>query len=482
MRALNSPAFAVLSCLLCLGPAAGAQVPRGRPAPNPAATPPPSPARPSANPDSAMAVSATFSAVAARTLPAVVALYVEIVSQGENQLVPLPGFWGSPMDEPQRRTGSGSGVLIREDGVIVTNRHVVAGATRIRVRLHDGRTLSGRVLGTDPATDVAVVKIEGRGFPTARLGDSEAARVGEYVLALGAPFGLEHSVTLGVISATGRGGLGVNAIEDYLQTDASINPGNSGGALVNLRGEVLGINAMVVGRGQGIGFAIPARIAQWAAEQIVRTGQVTRGWIGLNAQNITPDLESTYGPVGSGVIVNDLDPNGPAASAGVRLGDVIVALDGQPIRNRHEVTRRVALRGVGEPLNLSLQRGNRREQVRLTTALRPGESPAPRAPPPPPAPEPGPTGFGMGIDAVPAFLAARYNLGAGEGVVIVEVQRGGAADRGGLRPGDVILRADGQPVRRVEDVIAAARDGRAVFLVRRGMAQEFIGLQIERPG
>jgi len=427
-------------------------------------------------------VGATFSSVAARTLPAVVALYVELGGANDASLSPLPGFWGSPMDEPQRRTGSGSGVIIREDGVIVTNRHVVAGATRIRVRLHDGRMQTGRVLGADPATDLAVVKIDGRGHPTARLGDSDAARVGELVLALGAPFGLEHTVTHGVISATGRGGLGINAIEDYVQTDASINPGNSGGALVNLRGEVLGINTLVVGRGQGIGFAVPSRIAQWVAEQIVRTGQVTRGWIGLNAQTITPDLESTFGPIASGAIVNQLDPSGPAAAAGVRLGDVIVEVDGQPVHNRHEVTRQVALRGVRETLRMTLQRGGTRTQVQMVTALRPGEAPPPSAPPPPPAPEAGPTGFGMGIDAVPPFLAQRYGLAPGEGVVIVEVQRGGAADRSGLRPGDVIVQADGQPVRNVESVIASAQDGRAVFLVRRGTAQEFIGLQIERPG
>lgn len=472
MRAALRSGLAALSCLVAFSGGAFAQVPRRGP---PVVAPP-------EGADGAFALSAGVSAVAERTLPAVVALYVEIVSQGENLLSPLPGFWGAPVDEPQRRTGSGSGVLIREDGVIVTNRHVVNGATRIRVRLHDGRIVPGRVLGADPATDLAVLKIDGRGYPTARLGDSEAARVGEYVLALGAPFGLEHTVTLGVISATGRGGLGVNAIEDYLQTDASINPGNSGGALVNLRGEVLGINTLVVGRGQGIGFAIPSRIAQWAAEQIVRTGRVTRGWIGLNAQNISPDLEDTFGAIATGAIVNQLDPRGPAAAAGVRLGDVIVEVDGQPVRNRHEVMRRVALRGVGERLALTLRRGARRERVEFATTLRPGESPAPPGPPPAPPPEPGPTGFGMGIDAVPPFLAERYGLEAGTGVVIVEVQRGGAADRAGLRPGDVIVQADGQPVRNIESVIEAARDGRAVLLVRRGTAQEFIGLRIERPG
>jgi len=368
-------------------------------------------------------------------------------------------------------------VLLRSDGVILTNHHVVENATRIRVRLHDGRSFPGRVLGVDPATDLAVVKIDARDLPTARLGNSDVARVGEWVLAIGSPFGLEATVTHGVISAMGRGGLGVNQIEDYLQTDASINPGNSGGALVNLRGEVLGINTMVVGRGQGIGFAVPARIADHVARQIIAHGQVTRGWIGVGTQDITPDLEGAYGGHNGGVLVSFVQPQGPAAQADVRVGDVVHEVNGQTVHNRHELLRVIASRAVGEQLTLSLSRGAARQSVNVVTALRPGEQMPRGAPSMAVPPDPAPTNFGMTIADMAPALAQRYGVTPGIGVVVTVVQPGGAADRAGLRPGDVVLQADGQDVTNPSVVVNAAQDGSAVFLVRRGQIQEFVGLQ-----
>jgi len=425
--------------------------------------------------EAAMQLGQAFSSVAERTLPAVVAIVVEVVERDDGMLLPMQGFGGAAPEE-HRRMGAGSGVIIRPDGAILTNNHVVSNASRLRVRLHDGRTFAARVLGTDPATDLAVVKIEASGLPTARLGDSDAARVGEWVLAIGAPFGLEATVTHGVLSAKGRGGLGVNLIEDYLQTDASINPGNSGGALVNLRGEVLGINTMVVGRGQGIGFAVPSRIAEHVARQILASGRVTRGWIGVNTQDVTPDLERAFGGANSGAIINQLAPDGPAARAGLHLSDLVSAVNGRPVHNRHDMMREIASRAVGERLVLTVTRAGQRTDIAVTTALRPGET-LPSGPPPAAAPpEPGPTGFGVYIDAIPPVGAQRLGLPPGVGVVILEVHRGGAADRAGLRPGDVILQADGRDVRSTDDVIQAARDGRAVFLVRRGNAQEYVGL------
>ena len=423
-----------------------------------------------------MSLGAAFSATASRVLPAVVAIFVEVVQRSDGMLTNLPGFWGAPPEEPARRTGGGSGVILRSDGVILTNDHVVENATRIRVRLHDGRSFPGRVLGRDPATDLAVVKIDARDLPTARLGDSDAAAVGEWVLAIGSPFGLEATVTHGVISAMGRGGLGVNQIEDYLQTDASINPGNSGGALVNLRGEVLGINTMVVGRGQGIGFAVPARIADHVARQIIAHGQVTRGWIGVAAQDITPDLESAYGGGNRGVIVNYVEPEGPAARANLRVGDVVSAVNGHPIRNRHDLLREIASRSVGEQLTLAVVRGGNRENLSVTTALRPGETMPRGAPSMAVPPDPAPTSFGMTIAEMSPALSQRLGVEPGTGVVITVVQPDGAADRAGLRAGDVILRADGNDVRSAQTVVDAANDGSAVLLVRRGRIQEFIGL------
>ncbi|MBL8601035.1 MAG: trypsin-like peptidase domain-containing protein [Myxococcales bacterium] len=425
----------------------------------------------------AAALSRAFAETASRVLPSVVALYVELGPRQGAVLEETNGFWGAPPQDAQRRSGSGSGVILRGDGVILTNNHVVDEATRIRVRLHDGRTFPARVLGVDPATDLAVLKIEATGLSAARLGDSDAASVGEFVLAIGAPFGLEATVTHGVLSAMGRGGLGVNLIEDYLQTDASINPGNSGGALVNLRGELLGVNTMVVGRGQGIGFAVPVQIARWVAEQIVARGRVTRGWIGVSVQDLSPDLAALGAP-GSGALVNVVDPRGPAHAAGLRVGDVIVSIDQLTVRNRHDVLRGIASRAVGDALSVVVSRGRTRETLRITASLRPGEAPPASGPPPGPASDPRPRDFGMRIDAVPPFLAQRLGLEGAAAVVIVEVLRGGAADRAGLRPGDVILQADGQPARDTDVVVEAARDGRAVLLIRRGALQEFVGLEI----
>ena len=439
--------------------------------------PPAPPRAPPPAVDSAINLGLVFSEVASRTLPAVVTLYVEFTRRSDVMLYNAPGFWGAPPEEPQRRHGSGSGVLIREDGVIVTNHHVVEGATRIQVHLRDGRTFAGRVLGTDPSADLAVVKIEARSLPTAGFADSDAARVGEWVLAIGAPFGLEATVTHGVVSATGRGGLGMNEVEDYLQTDASINPGNSGGALVNIRGEVLGINTMVVGRGQGIGFAVSSRLVQQVVRQVLATGRVTRGWTGLDTQDLTPDLAS-FGAAGSGALVSVVLPDSPAAAAGLRPSDVIVAVDGRAVHGRNDIARLMATRAPGERIVLGTLREGQARDVTVTTALRPGESPPPAAPPPPPPPTPGPTGFGITIETLPPAYAARLGLGPVGAVVIMGVQRGGAADQAGLRPGDVILEADRRPVRGTDDVVAAARDGRAVFLVRRGASQEYVGLAI----
>jgi serine protease Do len=434
-------------------------------------------AAPPASVDSAINLGRVFSEVAARTLPAVVTIYVESARRPDANLYNAPGFWGAPPEETQRRHGSGSGVILREDGVIVTNHHVVEGATRIQVHLRDGRTFAGRVLGSDPSADLAVVKIDARSLPTAGFGDSDAAQVGEWVLAIGAPFGLEATVTHGVISATGRGGLGMNEVEDYLQTDASINPGNSGGALVNLRGEVLGINTLIVGRGQGIGLAVSSRLVQQVVRDVLASGRVTRGWTGLDTQDLTPDLAS-FGAPGSGALVSVVIPSSPAAAAGLRPSDVVVAVDGRPVHGRNDMARLLATRAPGERLTLATVRDGQRREVAVTTALRPGESPAPAAPPPAPPPEPGPTGFGITIEAVPPGYAARLGLGAEVGVIIMAVQRGGAADRAGLRPGDVIVEADRRAVRGTDDVVAAARDGRAVLLVRRGAGQEYVGLAI----
>src|SRR5580658_8891929 len=233
-------------------------------------------------------LSDAFVSVAERVSPSVVQIDVSVRDESADQMLRWMARSGG--GDSAVAHGTGSGVVFTPDGAILTNNHVVDEALTINVHLRDGRLLPARLIGRDPSTDLAVIKVEAQGLVAAKFGDSEAVRVGEWTVAIGSPFGLGYTVTAGVLSAKGRGGLGMNAIEDYLQTDASINPGNSGGPLCDLSGDVLGINTMIVGRGQGIGFAVPSTMAQRVATQILKTGKVTRAWLGLGVQDLTPEL------------------------------------------------------------------------------------------------------------------------------------------------------------------------------------------------
>jgi serine protease Do len=423
-----------------------------------------------------------FSDVAARVLPSVVSVHVEsVVDAGEGMgfggfFAPFPGEERG--GDPHTIRGSGSGVIIREDGVILTNYHVVERARRINVHLRDGRVLRGRVLGVDRATDLALVKVDSRSLPVARLGDSESARAGEWVLAIGAPLGLEATVTHGILSATGRTHLGVNDVEDYLQTDASINPGNSGGPLVNLRGEVLGINTMIAGRNTGIGFAVSAGIAQFVVEQVLRTGHVSRGWIGVGLQDVSPPLaESLRLPSAQGALVNAAERNTPAARAGLRIGDVVTSVDGQRVADADALIRVITRKAPGERLTLNVQRAGQSASITVTTEHRPGPADVP-------APEVASTavarrqGHGLRVSAVdPRWL---QRLAVTEPALgVVSVDPGSAADDAGIRRGDIILRVDGVAPMSTTAIDDAARDRRVTLLVRRNDLQLFVPLVMD---
>jgi serine protease Do len=471
---------------------AGAPVQPLPAAPNPATPPPQVASTPAPPPTSAaadaMQLGQAFTDVAQRTLPSVVSIHVE--SDADQSEMGFPGMGGMPFPfmGPEGRggraplvRGEGSGVVVREDGVILTNNHVVERAHRIMVRMRDGREFRGRVLGTDPAVDIAVVKIDAHALPVMRLGDSDQARVGEWVLAIGAPLGLEATVTHGVVSATGRAGLGANEIEDYLQTDASINPGNSGGPLVNLRGEVLGINTMIVGRNTGIGMAVPSRIAQSALEQILRTGHVSRGWVGVGVQDLTAELSHSMGLTNAhGALVNNVDVGTPAAQAGVAVGDVVTAMDGRPIDSSHDLVRMITRHGVGDRLALSVLRDGHPRTITLTTGARPGaeasNSAAPQDDQGGQGGQRGAQGMGLRLAVLTPDMAQRMNA-PGSGVVIAGVEPGSPAEEAGLRRGDLILRADGRAVRNTGDVQSAAQDHRMTLLVRRGNAQVFVPVE-----
>ena len=266
----------------------------------------------------AVAFETALTDVAESVSPSVVSIQVE-VTRPQNE--GLPFFFGSQGRGGIVR-GGGSGIILRPDGYILTNNHVVNQASRIEVRLKNGKSFPAKLVGADSATDLAMLKIDARNLPQAEFGSSEKARVGQFVIAIGSPFGLDYTVTTGVLSAKGRGGIGANEIEDYLQTDASINPGNSGGPLVNLQGRVLGINTMIIGRGSGIGFAIPAEIAQRVARQLIDNGTVKRAWLGVSFQELTPELAAHFGGnFEGGALINAIVPGAHAATRTVRAAD-----------------------------------------------------------------------------------------------------------------------------------------------------------------
>jgi serine protease Do len=403
-----------------------------------------------------------FAQVAEAVSPSVVSLRVEAKRQAPPMLHP---FFGGQQEQLQR--GMGSGVIIRADGYILTNNHVVAGADRIEVRLHDNRRFEGRVIGTDPSTDLAVVKIEAKGLRAARFADSRKVKPGQWAVAIGSPFGLDYTVTTGVVSAVGRGGFGMAEIEDFVQTDASINPGNSGGPLVDLDGHVIGINTMIHGRGTGIGFAAPADLAERVATQLIEHGVVRRAFIGVGFQDLTPALSRELGVDDDrgGAIVSQVVPDGPAARAGVREGDVVIAVDGRRIHEGRELQRAVVRKGVGASLSLEILRDGKRRSITVTTDERPEKERVARAPAG--RGRAGSDSFGLSLGEVPPSIAKDLGLRKGDGVVVAEVQPNGAAARAGLERGDVIVEADRKAVRGVGDVDEALSDGKALLRIRR---------------
>jgi serine protease Do len=311
-----------------------------------------------------------FGEVARRVEPAVVNINTEQVIRTND---PFSGFFGGRRGgRDLKRSSLGSGFVVDPQGYILTNYHVVGQADRISVKLNDGRTLDATVVGTDSTTDLAVVKIRAAGLPYLKLAERDRAEVGDWVLAFGSPFGLEKTMTAGIISAKGRV-IGAGPYDDFIQTDAAINPGNSGGPLVNLQGEVVGINTMIAsenGGFQGVGFAIPSGMASTVYGQLIHSGKVTRGFLGVQIQDVTADAARTFGTnATNGALIAQVEPSGAAERAGLRRGDVVVAVDGREIRGGHELQLAMADSRPGVPLRLTVLRGGRT----LTMEVRPGE-------------------------------------------------------------------------------------------------------------
>src|SRR5438046_2174269 len=334
---------------------------------------------------------------------------------------------------------SGSGVLVDPRGYVLTNNHVIENAQDITVRLSDGRKFTAKLVGRDPKTDLAVLKVEAPApLPAAELGDSDHLRVGQWAIAIGNPFGLELTVTVGIISATARNLVGVATYENFIQTDASINPGNSGGPLLNLDGKVIGINTAIVAAGQGIGFSIPINQAKEVMRQLIASGRVVRGWLGIAIQDVTDELAGTFG-VKEGVLVAEVMKGGPAEAAGVRQGDVIVELNGAPIKEVPELQRRVAAVAPGQPVRLKVIRERKPVALSVTVTEMPAEEPVLAG-----APED--EGWGLSVEPLSGDAAAQLGLTIAAGLLVTDVVAGSPADKAGLRRGDVIVEVGKKPV------------------------------------
>ncbi len=368
-----------------------------------------------------------------------------------------------------RQQGLGSGVVVSSDGYILTNNHVIAGADEINVRFIGGETRSAEVVGTDPKTDIAVLKVDADDLPHIALGDSEKLRVGEMVLAIGSPLSpnLAHSVTSGIVSAKGRSNVGLADYEDFIQTDAAINPGNSGGALINLDGELIGINTAIASRSggyQGIGFAVPSNMARRVMESLIEHGAVVRGWLGVYIQDIDETLAEAMGiEQNEGALVSDVTDDGPGAKAGIQRGDIVVALDGKKVRSSTQLRNEIAAKSPGSQATLDLLRAGATEQVTVTLGELPVDEVAADVS------ERLEEKFGFTVAPLTSELATEYKLDRTlDGVVITSVVMSGPAHRTGLREGDLIVEINRSSTKDLEEFNEQVRNLKSgnTFLLR----------------
>ncbi len=378
---------------------------------------------------------------------------------------------GFNLPREQREHGLGSGVIVSPEGYILTNNHVVDGANDILVTLSDKREFKGRVVGTDPKTDIAVVKIDASNLPSIVVGDSSKVQIGDYALAVGDPFGVGQTVTMGIVSATGRANLGIEDYEDFIQTDAPINPGNSGGALVNDRGELVGINTAIIAHGsegnQGIGFAVPVNLARTVMDELIKNGKVTRAYLGIVPQDVTPSIAKAFGmKEARGALVSDVSADSPAKRAGLERGDVILDVNGKPVTDSNQLRMNISMMHPDSRVDLKVLRNGTERNMAVTLA----ELPEKEA-----RLENSSTGSksslsGVSVEDLDARTARQLGLPpSASGVVVTNVSPSSPAADSGLRRGDVIQEVNRQPVRNTEDFERAMRNSKdeALLLVNR---------------
>ena len=385
-----------------------------------------------------------FVEIADRVKPAV----VNISAASAPESLKRPETPRRPPDSP----GSGSGVIIDKKGYIVTNNHVVGDAEEVEVRLSDKRRMTGKVIGKDPDTDLAVVKVESEtDLPVVVLGDSSNVRVGQWVIAVGNPFGLDRTVTLGVVSAIGRENVQLSRYEDFIQTDASINPGNSGGPLFNVEGEAIGINTAIINFAQGIGFAIPSNMVKQVVDQLILKGKVVRGWLGVGIQPVTKDLATKFGvKEGEGVLVNEVFEGDPAARAGLQPGDIVVKVNGKPVDTPQTLSRLVAGLGPGKKAEVEVMRDGKKKTLTVELTERKEEAVVASIPRQPESL------LGLNVQDITPELVERFKLKKeDQGVLITKVESGSIAESEGLREGDLIREINRERIDNEEDFKAS---------------------------
>jgi serine protease Do len=447
--------------------------------------------------------SKAFSDVAKEVSPAVVFIQIEkTVQQPDVQFFSPFGqsspfgdeffghFFGMPgpqnpqqlhQSPKQRIVGQGSGFIISKDGYILTNNHVVGDADKVMVKLLDGREFTAKTVGADPHSDVAVIKIDAVNLPVLELGDSDVIEVGEWVVAIGNPFGLSHTLTVGVVSAKGRSSIGIADYENFIQTDAAINPGNSGGPLVDLEGKVVGMNTAIFSQSggyMGIGFAIPINMAKSIKDQLIQTGSVVRGYLGIIIQNLTPELAKSFGMNDQkGILVAQVSEDSPAEKAGIKQGDVISEFDGKPVEQVGPFRNEVALKIPGSNMNITILRNGERKVLSVTMGKLPDK-------------EASITGrphnlekLGMTVQNLTPELARQFGLEGKKGVVVTNVAPDSLAAVANIKPGGIILEVNRKPVENMEEfkkAIAEVPDNSAVLLlVQEGEYARYVALKTD---
>ncbi|MBS0623585.1 MAG: DegQ family serine endoprotease [Verrucomicrobia bacterium] len=391
-------------------------------------------------------------------------------------------FFGFPYQETpkaRKETARGTGFLVTHDGYIMTNNHLVEGASKVSATLQNGQVLSAKVIGTDPKTDLAILKIEGKDFPFLAFGDSDALEVGDWAIAIGNPFGLQATVTVGVVSAKGRSQLQIADFEDFIQTDAAINPGNSGGPLLDVNAHVIGVNTAIAsasGGYMGIGFAIPSKMASHIMEQLIKDGMVTRGFLGVTLQPVDVDLASFYDLESHhGALIADIIKGSPADQAGLKQEDVIIAYNGQKVENLNSFRTAVSLMPPGATLNLVVRRDGQTKNISVTIAALPAEISGPNSPM-----------QKLGFKVQPLNPELSQQLGLKDlkaGILITDVESGSPAAMAGLRPGAIILAVNRKKVESLEEFQTALREGavegRILLKVVQGDSVRFVALHFD---